>query len=279
MNKTNISLSRNELLPQYDTFLVTKEYKRFTEFCKACMEDRYIGICHGKPGIGKTKSARQFSEWDIYLQYVQRKKRLSSEQLAILAQCQTFFYTAPVLASPKKTRTQVIQGMIEFADCIREVRKQLGLSADKMVLNYCKMVIVDEADRLKMTTLEELRDLYDRANIGLIFIGMAGIEKRLSRYPQLYSRIGFAHEFRILNTQQALPVVEYYWKETGIAIAPTQKECSAAIAAIIRVTNGNFRLIQRLFKQIKRVLKINKLNQITEEVVETAKDCLVIGTA
>jgi len=273
MNNTNI------FLPQNDTFLVTKEHKRFTEFCKACMEDKYIGVCHGKPGIGKTKSAKQFSEWDIYLQYIQRKKQLTSEQLAILAQCQTFFYTAPVLASPKKTRTQVVEGMIEFADCVREIRKQLGLSADEMVFNYCKMVIVDEADRLKMTTLEELRDLYDHANIGMIFIGMAGIEKRLSRYPQLYSRIGFSHEFRILDTQQAVPVIDHYWKETGIAIDPKQKECSAAIAAIIRVTNGNFRLIQRLFKQIKRVLKINKLNQITEEVVETAKDCLVIGIA
>lgn len=43
------------------------------------------------------------------------------------------------------------------------------------------------------------------------------------------------------------------------------------------MTGGNFRLLHRLFVQIERILRINGMNAITEEVVEAARSALVIG--
>ena len=46
-------------------FAPTKEYLRFGEFCDACRKYRYIGICHGVPGAGKTRSAREYASFDM----------------------------------------------------------------------------------------------------------------------------------------------------------------------------------------------------------------------
>ncbi len=52
---------------------------------------------------------------------------------------------------------------------------------------------------------------------------------------------------------------------------------SEAVAAITRITSGNFRLTCRLVAQIQRVLDINRLSVVTKEVVEAARESLVIG--
>ncbi len=137
-------------------------------------------------------------------------------------------------------------------------------------------MIVDEADRLKTSTLEQLRDFFDRRQLGLVLIGMPGLEKRLARYPQLYSRIGFAHRYRPLSADELAHVLAHQWQRLGLELVAEDFTDAEAVAAITRVTNGNFRLLHRLFTQIKRVLEINHLQTITAEVVDAARETLVI---
>jgi DNA transposition AAA+ family ATPase len=143
----------------------------------------------------------------------------------------------------------------------------------------CELVIVDEADRLNTSSIEELRDFYDRSEIGLVLVGMPGLEKRLARYPQFYSRVGFAHAFRPLSQEEARFVLEQHWQGWGGSIRGDEFADQEAVAAVITIIAGNFRLIDRLMSQVRRIKELNQLGTVTREVVDAARDCLVIGTA
>ncbi len=67
------------------------------------------------------------------------------------------------------------------------------------------------------------------------------------------------------------------WAQLGLTLAADDFTDAEAVAAIVRITNGNFRLIQRLFTQIERILQINELRTVTKEVVEAARESMVIG--
>ena len=153
----------------------------------------------------------------------------------------------------------------------------LLISSDSPAPDYVKLIIVDEADRLNITTIEHLRDLYNRHGFGLILIGMPGIEKRLARYAQFYSRIGFAHEFRTLSDEEMRFILQHHWLQLGLILELSDFTDMEAVSAIVRITRGNFRLLQRLFTQIRRIINVNALTTVTREVVEAATECLVIG--
>jgi len=144
---------------------------------------------------------------------------------------------------------------------------------------HVELLVIDEAERLSATALEYVRDQFDRTGIGLMLIGMPGVEKRMARYPQLYSRVGFAHHYRLLQGDELSFVLTRHWRHLGLTLDHADFTDSQAIAAIARITGGNFRLLHRLFVQIERILRINDLTVITSDVVEAARSTLVIGDA
>jgi AAA domain len=125
------------------------------------------------------------------------------------------------------------------------------------------LVIIDEADRLKMAALEQVRDIFDKGEIGLVLIGIPGIEKRLARYPQLYSRVGFVHAFRPLSAGEVRQILQQNWLPTGVVLPEDGWADEETLAAMIRLTGGNFRLLHRLITQMARLVEINALPTVT----------------
>ncbi len=123
----------------------------------------------------------------------------------------------------------------------------------------------------------QLRDHHDRTGIGLMLIGMPGIEKRLARFPQLYSQVGFVHHYSPLSAQEQAFVLARHWP--GLHLNESADfTVGEAVAAITRLTGGNFPLTCRLVAQIQR-LDISQLTVVTGEVVGAARESLVIGHA
>jgi DNA transposition AAA+ family ATPase len=317
--------------PAASVFVETKEYRRFVEFCEACRRDRYIGVCYGPPGVGKTFSARHYATWDwekvttVSAHVRGNDAPGDGVPLAEILRSDAIFYTAPVVNSPRHIERHITLLRNRLHDLhrqhfqqeqwprIEEARQwleKLGSPpsdaaewngqeaaayrrAKTTLLNRQKryeaqwreltedptgLIIIDEVDWLKITGLEQVRDIFDRGRIGVILIGMPGIQKRLARYPQLHSRVGFAHEFRPLPASDLRRLLQQGWRPPGIVLPARGLTDETAVASILRITGGNFRLIQRLLTQIARVLKINDLDKVTAEVVETAAQSLVIGT-
>ena len=260
-------------------FIVTKEHRRFTEFANAVRKERTIGICHGDAGVGKTNSARRYANWDVLEPYINEwgpRGDHDAKHYALANRSRTVFYTPEVLCRPKTLMNEIDHWQIKVGICADE-HLHPAPPTSRGVTHLVELLIIDEAERLTPTALELLRDRHDREHLAMILIGMPGIDQRFRHYPQLYSRLGFSHRYRALGRDELLFVLDRHWKHLGRTLDPDDFTDAQAIAAIERITRGNFRLLERLFPQISRVLKINQLEAITDDVIEAAASILVIG--
>ena len=237
-------------------FIETTQYYQFVEQCEACKEYHDMGVCYGDAGVGKTLSACRYTQWE-------QIKRVLAGDLDGAAQ-------VPSLK---------MASSLTLPAAVREARyPRIGYP---VVPLEWSLLLIDEADRLKPMALEVLRDLFDRSQMGVVLIGMSGLERRLKRYPQFYSRVGFLHEFCTLGVEDLREIFAQQWnlmKQAGdeeVQVGEVLDE--EALAAIIRITEGNFRLIHRLLQQVVRILRINRLTKVTKAVVETARRSLLIG--
>lgn len=286
------------------------------EFCEACRRDRYIGLCYGPPGVGKTLSAIHHSR----IQKIVRLDRWNAEA-SDAEPINTVLFTPEVVNTPSRIDSDVRRARSLLCSVAqRPTRAEQRATLDVLrkrdeawrtlhrddrdyrpdyplplkpayydvlheyearieaVPDPTTLIVVDEADRLTMNSFEQLRSIFDQNGLGMVLIGMPGIEKRIARYPQFFSRIGFVHEFRALTDADIQLLLEQRWAPVGIHL-PDLSPAPEVITAVIRLTRGNFRLLVRLLTQMERVLAINGLETLSVHVVETARENLVIGQA
>ena len=108
--------------------------------------------------------------------------------------------------------------MIELYWSVEQIGKAIRAVRGETAELRPPLLLVDEADRLNVKGLEAMRDICDRNRIAVVLIGMPGIDKKLSRYAQLYSRVRFVHEFRELSREELRGILEGKWNDLGMSL-------------------------------------------------------------
>ena len=287
------------------------------ESCEACRRDRYIGLCYRAPGVGKTLSAVHHSRVEKIVPFDRWSVDASDDLLikTVLFTAEVINTSARIEADLRQARSlvcavgrrrstrdehrsalDVLQSRDEAWNAEhrehREYRpghppplkptywKKLKDDESRLlaVPDLTSLIIVDEADRLSMNSLEQLRSGLRQGRTWYGADRHAGNRKAPRALPAVLLEDRFVHEFRALRDADIQALLEERWAPVGIHFpdAPPNQE---VISAVIRLTRGNFRLLVRLLTQMERVLAINKLQDLSLDVVETARENLVIGQA
>jgi hypothetical protein len=102
----------------------TLEHRRFAEFCDSCKRYKYIGLCYGPPGVGKTVSARHYANWDR-MQDIFSHPGQDAAAVEEIAANSTVFYTAPVVGAPSIIERQIARLRDRLHSAAIDVRRQV----------------------------------------------------------------------------------------------------------------------------------------------------------
>lgn len=148
-------------------FIVTKAYRLFAEFCDACRKYQYIGICYGVPGVGKTLSARHYARWDV-LEPIMLHPATQEARPRELATCRSVLYTPPVTYTARAMEREIAElrrRLHYVVEDVKHVHQLMGTDASPDIPSK-DLVMIDEADRLKVVGLEHLYVIYNLERSG-----------------------------------------------------------------------------------------------------------------
>lgn len=173
------STMRNHRYPYVEAsaYIPTSVSEDVYKAIRYCQLERGMVVLHGDAGIGKTKAAEKFV--------------LENPAAAIYIQ-----------ATPSTGTLNILLKLIARALKVSEKNNKLDLMIGirQKLEGTNKIIIIDEAQHLKLSALEEIRTLSDpntitgQAGTGIVLIGNTEVYGRMlgkqeARFAQLFSRI------------------------------------------------------------------------------------------
>lgn len=217
-----------------DVFIETRNVLEFRQKVRS-LEDSLHGepgfaLVYGQAGRGKTETTRNYHAMTggIFLRVMQ-----GWTQNAFLQElCYQVCGVRPRRSAACKTQ------IIEALDSMPQT------------------IFVDEADRLHVDRIEDLRDIFDITGVPVVLIGEEELRGLLSRRRRIWSRVKQVVEFGAVAEEDVAILTD---EAAGLDIEPD------ACAQIVRHADGDFRLVWSFIGHLEKAARVHEI-----QVVDTA---------
>ena len=193
-----------------------------------------MGLVYGEPGLGKSQTALWLScKYDgIYIR-----------------------------ASNLMTSRWLVEEIVREMD---ELPRYLTSDNFNVVISKLsqkpKIIFVDEIDYLmnNYKSVETLRDIHDKTDCPIVFVGMGLAHRKLERYKHLYDRFSEIVKFETFGVNDIAQIINQL---AEIQFTPDSIE-------YIHNKYNRFRQIVQLINQMENFAKDNDLTEINLEVIQ-----------
>lgn len=193
-----------------------------------------MALVYGEPGLGKSQTA-----------------------LWLACKYDAIYLRAANLMSVRWLLEELVKEM-------EEIPSYLSSNNFNIVIKKLKakpqLIIIDEIDYLMndFKTIETLRDIHDKTECPIVFVGMSLVHKKLERYKHLYDRFSEIVKFETFGVNDLSQIVSQL---SEVTFTPNAVE-------YIHSKFNRFRQIVQVINQMETFAKDNNLTEITKEITE-----------
>lgn len=130
-----------------------------------------------------------------------------------------------------------------------------------LLLRERQPLFIDEADRLRVDRIEDLRDINEVTGVPIVLIAEEGIFGLLNERRRIWSRVAHEVEFGPISTAE---VAIYAMQVAGLDIP------AALCARIAEKSEGDFRLVRNMMLLLEKAAKAAESFNVDEKMLETA---------
>ena len=220
------------------TFVRTRNVRNFIGLVEALKSKPKnipkMGLIYGEPGLGKSQTA-----------------------LWLACKYDGIYIRASNLMTSRWLVEEIVREMDELPRYLTSDNFKVVISK---LIQKPKIIFVDEIDYLmnNYKSVETLRDIHDKTDCPIVFVGMGLALRKLERYKHLHDRFSEIVKFETFEIED---LSQIFSQLSEIPFTPDSIE-------YIHKKYNRFRQIVQLISKLESFAKENNLEEIIKEVME-----------